>query len=81
MREGLGGIGDQIGHDLKDFVFLCAMSGVCSRRDADILISDGKININGKVIREMGYQVNRKDVVSYQGKNLITQKFVYVLLL
>jgi len=57
-----------------------AMSGVCSRRDADILISDGKININGKVIREMGYQVNRKDVVSYQRKKLIIQKFIYVLL-
>ncbi len=57
-----------------------AMSGVCSRRDADILISNGKIAINGKIIREMGYQVNRKDAVTYLGKKLETQKFVYVLL-
>ncbi len=34
-----------------------ANSGICSRREADNLISSGKIKVNGKVITEMGYKV------------------------
>lgn len=57
-----------------------ANAGVCSRRDADTLIEDGKIKVNGKVITEMGYKVTPTDKVEYGKKLLSRQKFQYVLL-
>ncbi|MEQ8469549.1 MAG: pseudouridine synthase [Marinoscillum sp.] len=57
-----------------------ANAGVCSRREADQLISDGEIQVNGKVINEMGYQVQPGDKVVYKGKQLIAEKLQYVLL-
>ncbi|MEH0154615.1 pseudouridine synthase [Limibacter armeniacum] len=55
-------------------------SGVCSRREADSLIANGEIKVNGKVVTEMGYKVKPNEVVSYQGKKLHREKLVYVLL-
>jgi 23S rRNA pseudouridine2605 synthase len=55
-------------------------SGVCSRREADELISRGLITVNGKTITDMGTKVSRNDKVTYQGKTLETGKKVYVLL-
>ncbi|MEQ8555920.1 MAG: pseudouridine synthase [Cyclobacteriaceae bacterium] len=55
-------------------------AGVCSRREADELIKEGKIKVNGKVIIEMGYKVQKTDKVTYQGKVLKTEKLQYVLL-
>jgi 23S rRNA pseudouridine2605 synthase len=57
-----------------------ANAGICSRREADDLIKTGKISVNGEVITEMGYQVQAKDVITYKGKKLEREKFVYVLL-
>jgi 23S rRNA pseudouridine2605 synthase len=57
-----------------------ANAGVCSRREADELITKGLIKVNGKVITEMGYQVKPSDKVSYQGKTLNREKLVYILL-
>ncbi len=57
-----------------------ANAGVCSRRDADELIKEGKIKVNGQVIVEMGYKVQKTDKVVYQGKVLKTEKLQYVLL-
>lgn len=57
-----------------------ANAGVCSRRDADMLIQDGKIKVNGKVITSMGHKVDSKDRVTFQGKVLVGEKLVYVLL-
>ena len=55
-------------------------SGICSRREADVLIATGKISVNGKVIKELGTKVSRKDVVKYRGKVLNAAPQVYVLL-
>jgi 23S rRNA pseudouridine2605 synthase len=57
-----------------------ANAGVCSRRDADVLIQSGEIKVNGQVITSMGYKVLPKDRVAYQGKILRGEKLVYVLL-
>jgi 23S rRNA pseudouridine2605 synthase len=57
-----------------------ANAGVCSRREADELIADGKITVNGKVVVEMGYKVKPTDLVKYRGKVLKTEKLQYVLL-
>ncbi len=57
-----------------------ANAGVCSRRDADELIADGVIKINGEVVTELGTKVNPTDKVEYQGKILSAEKPVYILL-
>jgi 23S rRNA pseudouridine2605 synthase len=55
-------------------------AGVCSRRDADQLISEGLVEVNGKVITEMGYKVQPGDIVKYDGRTLSREKLVYLLL-
>ncbi len=57
-----------------------ANAGVCSRREADNLIVDGKIKVNGKVVTEMGYKVKKSDKVVYKGKQLKSETHQYVLL-
>jgi len=57
-----------------------ANAGVCSRREADTLIRDGKIKVNGEVVREMGYKVRKKDKVVFQGRQLKSETHQYVLL-
>ena len=57
-----------------------ANAGVCSRREADELIAKGDVQVNGKVVVEMGYRVKPNDVVKYGNKVLNPEKMVYVLL-
>jgi 23S rRNA pseudouridine2605 synthase len=57
-----------------------AQSGLCSRREADVLISSGQITVNGKVVDQMGYKVKKDDVVKYGKRILNREKLVYVLL-
>lgn len=57
-----------------------AQCGLCARREADKIIKEGKIKVNGKVVREMGIKINPlKDNVVYNGKVLKQQKHVYIL--
>lgn len=57
-----------------------SMSGLCSRREADSLISTGQITVNGKVVDQMGYMVKKDDVVKYGRRMLNREKLVYLLL-
>lgn len=41
-----------------------ASSGLCSRRKADELIEAGKVVVNGKVVKELGFQIGPKDKVT-----------------
>ena len=44
-------------------------SGICSRRNAEKLIAEGKVSVNGIVVTELGTKVNPdKDEVIYNGK-------------
>ena len=57
-----------------------ANAGICSRREADVLISTGAITVNGEVVTEMGHKVMPTDEVRYGDKILQREKPVYVLL-
>jgi 23S rRNA pseudouridine2605 synthase len=57
-----------------------ANSGVCSRRDADNLIRDGLISVNGKTVTEMGVKVSPGDDIRYKNKRLSAEKKVYILM-
>jgi len=56
-------------------------AGIASRREADQLIELGLVQVNGKVVREMGVLVDpQTDTVKYDDRVLRPEKFRYVLL-
>ncbi|MBM3452196.1 MAG: rRNA pseudouridine synthase [Bacteroidetes bacterium] len=55
-------------------------AGVCSRREADVLIQTGVITVNGEIINELGYKIKPNDVVQYDGETINAEKKRYVLL-
>jgi len=57
-----------------------AASGICSRRDADRLITAGTITVNGKMVKELGTRVKPGDVVRYKGELVKNERKVYLLL-
>jgi 23S rRNA pseudouridine2605 synthase len=58
-----------------------AQSGVASRRKADELTLQGKVKINGAVMKEPGYDVAETDIVELNGRVLKPgAKKVYIML-
>ena len=57
-----------------------AASGVCSRRRAEELIKEGKVSVNGNIIRELGVKVDNKDIISVNGEIISKEEKVYYLL-
>ncbi|MES2429607.1 MAG: pseudouridine synthase [Bacteroidota bacterium] len=58
-----------------------AHCGVCSRRDAVIIIKEGKVKVNNTIILEPAFKVTDKDEVNFNGKKLfVTKNLVYILL-
>jgi 23S rRNA pseudouridine2605 synthase len=55
-------------------------SGVCSRREADELIRDGHVSVNGEEITVLGYKVLPTDDIKVRGKEISLSKKVYLLL-
>ena len=50
-----------------------ASAGVCSRRDAERLIADGKVQVNGKLIDSPALNVSEQDLVTVNGQPIATQ--------
>ena len=48
-----------------------AHCGICSRRDAIILIKEEKVKVNDKIIIEPGFKITPEDVVLYLGKKIL----------
>lgn len=57
-----------------------AHCGFCSRRDADTYIAEGKVEVNGETVTQMGFKVQRTDHVKVEGQTLSLEKFEYILL-
>ena len=54
-----------------------ASSGFCSRRKADELIEAGRVQVNGKTVTLLGYEIRTKDKVTIDGKTLRMMKLEY----
>ncbi len=50
-----------------------ALAGVASRRRAEELIAQGRVSVNGTVVRQMGQQVDSGDTVCFDGKPVAVQ--------
>lgn len=57
-----------------------ANSGLCSRREADRVIAEGRVTVNGDKCDAVGTKVSFKDNVCVDGKELNPEKKVYILL-
>jgi len=57
-----------------------ANSGVCVRKEADMLITAGAVTVNGKVVTELGTKVNPTDEVMVEGQRIKPEKKHYLIL-
>jgi pseudouridine synthase len=58
-----------------------AIAGVASRRRGEQLIADGRVAVNGKIVRKPGSTVEpERDIVEVDGERIETEEKVYVLL-
>lgn len=58
-----------------------ASAGIASRRGADELIRNGQVRVNGRVLREPGYDVQKEDQVTVKGERIRPdKKTVYYML-
>ena len=80
QRRRLEKISKEVHKDTIRLNKYIANSGICSRREADELIAQGLVEVNGKVVTEMGYQVQKTDRVVFDSQNITPEKPVYVLL-
>ena len=63
---------------INKFISSC---GICSRRNADTLIKNGKIEVNNQLITTPGLIIKENDIVKYNGEILkLNNDKVYFLL-
>lgn len=57
-----------------------AYAGIASRRKAEQMILEGKVKVNGKVVKELGTKVSNSDAIEVNGVKLEKEDKVYFLL-
>jgi len=57
-----------------------AHAGITSRRKAEQMILEGKVKVNGKVVKELGVKVSDQDRIEVEGIPLEREEPVYLLL-
>jgi 23S rRNA pseudouridine2605 synthase len=57
-----------------------AMSGQCSRREADEFIQAGDVMVNGEVVTAMGTKISPTDTITFKGKQISSEKKVYIVM-
>lgn len=57
-----------------------AHAGIASRRKAEELITEGKVKVNGQVVRELGIKVSSHDSIEVEGVKIEKEEKVYYLL-
>lgn len=62
---------------LQKYISEC---GIASRRKAEELILNGKVKVNGEVVKTLGTKVSGSDVVTVNGQTLVSEEKEYYLL-
>lgn len=58
-----------------------ALAGIDSRRKCETHVLNGAVKVNGEIVRDLGRQVDPEtDEISFRGKSLRSQKYVYYVL-
>ncbi len=58
-----------------------AMANVASRRASEVIITDGRVKVNGNVVTELGTKVSENDVVEVDGEIVTLAKKKYYIML
>lgn len=60
---------------------ILAHGGIASRRAAEQLIQSGRVRVNGRIVTELGAKADaRRDRVEVDGKRVVAEELVYVVL-
>lgn len=54
-----------------------AQAGITSRRKAEQLIVDGRVEVNGTIVTELGFKVKKGDAIYVDGKQVVRENKVY----
>ena len=58
-----------------------AVSGLCSRRNAEKYILEGRVTINNKTVTDLSYKINEEnDEVCVDGEKIKPKRHIYILL-
>lgn len=60
-------------------VFL-SHNGICSRREAMVIIQEGRVKVNGRIETEPSFQVSGDETIEVNGRRVITQRYAYIML-
>lgn len=59
---------------------MLARGGIASRRAAEEMIVAGRVRVNGRVVRELGTKVSPDDRIDVDGRRVVAEPYVYVVL-
>lgn len=51
-----------------------------SRREIRKIIADGRVSVNGKVIKSAGFPVSENDIVECGGERVLYREFIYIMM-
>lgn len=51
-----------------------------SRRDIKKIINEGRVSVNGKIIKDAGFNVKETDTVCVDGKEFVYREFIYLIM-
>src|SRR5690625_442596 len=57
-----------------------AHAGVASRRKSEEIIEQGRVKVNGEVVKELGTKVSKNDTITVDDVLIEREQYVYVLL-
>jgi 23S rRNA pseudouridine2605 synthase len=57
-----------------------AQSNIASRRKSEEIILEGRVKVNGTVVKELGFKVNKDDVIEVDGHQISRAEHVYFLM-
>jgi 23S rRNA pseudouridine2605 synthase len=58
-----------------------ATSGIASRRKAEEFVTLGKVKVNGRMVKDLAYNVKKTDIVTVDGKKIdVLSEHVYLML-
>ncbi len=58
-----------------------ASCGICSRRSSIEIIEAGRVKVNGRLVREKGFNINEfNDIIELDNKKIFPEKKIYIVL-
>jgi len=57
-----------------------AAANIASRRKSEEIILEGRVKVNGVVVKELGFKVNPNDQIEVDGKSIERAEHLYFLL-